>query len=145
MTVSMLKTIVIHTMMILALSLGLSVPVLAADFATTKLKAEQGHADAQYRLALMYDYGEDIEQDYTQAFKWYQKSANQGYPEAQYNLGWMYKNAHGMAEDNAKAVEWYLKAANQGYASAQATVGSMVYAVKLLKSNLGDFNQAALQ
>ena len=119
-----MKTIFIHTMMILALSLGLSVPVIAADFATTKLKSEQGYADAQYRLALMYDYGEEVEQDYAKAFKWYQKSANQGYANAQYNLGWMYKNAHGMLEDNAKAVEWYLKAANQGYASAQATVGS---------------------
>ena len=46
MTFSMLKKVVIHTMMISALSLGLSVPVLAADLATTKLKAEQGHADA---------------------------------------------------------------------------------------------------
>ena len=87
MTVSMLKTIVIHTMMILALWFGLAVPVIAADFATTKLKAEQGHADAQYRLALMYDYGEEVEQDYAQAFKWYQKSANQGYANAQYNIG----------------------------------------------------------
>ncbi len=43
-----MKIIFIHTMAILALSLGLSVPVLAADFATNKLKAEQGHADAQY-------------------------------------------------------------------------------------------------
>lgn len=85
-----MKTIFIHIMIVLALSLGLSMPVLAADFATTKLKAEQGYADAQYRLALMYDYGEDIEQDYAQAFKWYQRSANQGYSEVQYNLGWMF-------------------------------------------------------
>ena len=90
MELSIMKTIVIHTIMILALSLGLSMPVLAADFATTKLKAEQGHADAQYRLALMYDYGENIDQDYAQAFKWYQKSANQWYEKAQYNLGWMF-------------------------------------------------------
>ena len=83
MTVSMLKTIVIHTMMILALWFGLAVPVIASDFATTKLKAEQGYADAQYRLALMYDYGEEVEQDYSQAFKWYQRSANQGYANAQ--------------------------------------------------------------
>ena len=114
MTVSMLKTIVIHTMMILALWFGLSVPVIAADLATIETLARKGDADAQYRLALMYDYGEDIDQDYAQAFKWYQKSANQGYANAQYNLGWMYKNAHGMPEDNAKAVEWYLRAANQG-------------------------------
>ena len=46
MTDSRLKTFAIHTMMILVLSLGLSVPVIAADFATTKLKAEEGHADA---------------------------------------------------------------------------------------------------
>ena len=80
MELSIMKTIVIYTMMILALWFGLAVPVIAADFATTKLKAEQGHADTQYRLALMYDYGEDIDQDYAQAFKWYQRSANQGYP-----------------------------------------------------------------
>ena len=55
-----MKMIFSHTMMILALSLGLSVPVLAADLATTKLKAEQGYADAQYRLALMYDSWLDV-------------------------------------------------------------------------------------
>ena len=41
--------------------------------------AEQGFANAQYRLGYMYDYGDEIPQDYKQAFFWYTKAAEQGH------------------------------------------------------------------
>ncbi len=40
--------------------------------------AEQGDADAQYNLALMYDRGYGVPQDYVQARQWYEKAAAQG-------------------------------------------------------------------
>ena len=76
---SRLKTIVIHTIIVLALSLGLSVPTIAADFATAKIKAEQGHADAQYRLALMYEAGKGVAKDKVEAQEWYQIACNNDY------------------------------------------------------------------
>ena len=53
--------------------------------------AEQGHADAQYRLGF-YGYAEGIgaEKDDAAAAMWYQKAAEQGHAEAQCSLGFMY-------------------------------------------------------
>ena len=79
MTHSIMKTIFIHTMVILALSLGLSVTVLAADFATTKLKAEQGYDDSQYRLGVMYEAGKGVAKNKVEAQEWYQIACNNDY------------------------------------------------------------------
>ena len=49
--------------------------------------AEQGFAEAQYNLGLMYFNGDGVAQNYTEAAKWYRKAAEQGYAKAQYNLG----------------------------------------------------------
>ena len=76
--------------------------------------AEQGNAEAQYRLGLMYDMGEDIDQDYGKAFEWYEKSANQGLASSQSKLGSMYRYGKGVEVNHAKASEWYWKAYEQG-------------------------------
>ncbi len=52
--------------------------------------AEQGDADAQFRLGVMYHEGEGVSQDYTEAAKWSRKAAEQGDASAQINLGVMY-------------------------------------------------------
>ena len=55
--------------------------------------AEQGIADAQFNLGVMYDEGRGVTQDYNEAVKWYRKSAEQGLRDAQFNLGLMYYRA----------------------------------------------------
>ena len=55
-------------------------------FQIIKPLAEQGSAQAQYRLGVLYGQGKGVEQDYTQAVYWYRKAVNQGYANAQYNL-----------------------------------------------------------
>jgi len=87
--------------------------------------AEQGHAEAQYHLALMYAAGEGVLQDYKEAFKWYRKAAEQGHAEAPYNLGVMYANGQGALQDDKEAVKWYRKAAEQGGTKAQYNLGVM--------------------
>ena len=66
-------------------------------------------------------------ENYTEAFKCFQKAAEQGYAPAQYNLGNMYDSGQGVKQDYFKAVEWYQKAAEQGDASAQYNLGVMYY------------------
>ena len=70
---------------------------------------------AQNSLGTAYDTGDGIEQDYTEAVKWYRKAGEQGYAMAQYNLGAMYGFGLGVEQDHTEAVEWYRKAAEQGY------------------------------
>ncbi|MCH7499255.1 MAG: sel1 repeat family protein [Nitrospinae bacterium] len=87
--------------------------------------AEQGFADAQYNLGLMYDNGLGVTQDYVEAVKWYKKAAEQGEAIAQYNLGNMYENGEGVRQDYAEAVKWFRMAAEQGYAGGQSNLGVM--------------------
>ena len=49
--------------------------------------AEQGHADAQHNLGVMYINGRGVPQDYAEAVKWFRLAAEQGHAVAQYNLG----------------------------------------------------------
>ena len=81
--------------------------------------ADQGNAEAQFGMGLLYDDGYGVKLDDVQAVFWYRKSAAQGYAAAQYNLGVAYDDGEGVAQDKVKAVEWYRLAADQGDADAQ--------------------------
>ena len=89
-----------------------------ADFASTKKLAAQGDAIAQYSLGFMYYDGQGVKQNYTQAFKWFEKAANQGYAAPQYNLGFMYGNGQGVKRSAGAAIVWYQSAANHGNTQA---------------------------
>ena len=56
---------------------------LSKAFELFEKSANQGNANAQYNLGLMYEKGEGVKQDLQKAFYWYEKSANQGFEEAQ--------------------------------------------------------------
>ncbi len=75
--------------------------------------AEQGKAEAQYNLAIMYRNGEGVPQDYARAVEWYRKAAEQGFARAQSNLGFMYRKGHGVPQDYVRAYAWYDLAASR--------------------------------
>ena len=77
--------------------------------------AEQGEANAQYNLGLMYDKGQGVKQDDVEAVKWYRQAAEQGYAKAQYNLGVMYYQGEGVRQDKGQAKEWFGKACDNGH------------------------------
>lgn len=52
--------------------------------------AEQGLADAQHHLGLMFSVGTGVSQDDMQAAQWYRKAADQGFSLAQDHLGMAY-------------------------------------------------------
>lgn len=87
--------------------------------------AEQGDADAQYNLGVMYQYGRGVAEDPAEAATWYRKAAEQGDAGAQYNLGVMYVEGQGVAQDYDEAVAWYRKAAEQGDAFAMVNLAAM--------------------
>jgi S1-C subfamily serine protease len=89
-------------------------------------KAEQGDAEAQYNLAVIYDLGIGVTKSYAESGKWYLKAANQGLAEAQFQLGVRYFEFGKSARENfTTAFTWFFKAANQGVAEAQYNVGVM--------------------
>ena len=97
----------------------------ASAFREFRPLAEQGNANAQYNLGIMYDNGQGVSQDYAGAVKWFRKAAKQGVAEAQFELGFMYDKGLGVPQDYAKALQWWRKAAERGYAKAQSKLGFM--------------------
>lgn len=85
--------------------------------------AEQGSADAQYKLGVCYEKGEGVEKDAVEAAKWYQEAAEQGNKYAQYNLAALYEKGQDALEmDKEKALKWYRKAAEQGDEDAKRAI-----------------------
>ena len=96
------------------------------DFEETKRLAEQGDADAQYNLGLMYFRGDGASQNYAEAVRWYRLAAEQGGAGAQFSLGLMYfSGSEGVPKDDVEAVKWYRLAAEQGDAGGQYFLGLM--------------------
>lgn len=79
-------------------------------------QAEQGIAQAQYVLGVLYSDGIGVAQDYAEAEKWYRKAAEQGHPLAQYNLAIL--SGAGLVS-YWESTKWYYKAAIQGLVPAQ--------------------------
>jgi hypothetical protein len=79
--------------------------------AECRLQAEKGDAKAQTRLGTLYEYGDNVKQDYAEAMVWYRKAANQGFAPAQNLLGEMYAKGAGVAKSNDEACFWFTIAA----------------------------------
>ncbi len=89
--------------------------------------AEQGNANAQYNMGVIYDEGYGVERDYAKAREWYKKAAAQNYAKAEHNLGVMYQEGHGVQADSAAAARWFKRAARHGEPAAQNNL-SVMYA-----------------
>jgi TPR repeat protein len=97
--------------------------------------AEEGHADSQFNLALMYERGIGVEKDEKDAVVWYGKAAAQGNSAAQFNLGVLYEHGRGTNVDFAKANDWYRKASVQGDALAIGNLGMLYVRGQGVKEN----------
>jgi TPR repeat protein len=106
--------------------------------------ADQGHADATYRLRQQYPEGAERDAlllksgelgsleaqrdlgalyatgdwtgpcDSVRAVEWYRRAAERGHPDAQYNLGFMYLLGEGVQVDPEEGVKWLRRSADQG-------------------------------
>ena len=89
-----------------------------------KKKAEQGDAEAQLILGVLYDHGsEGVEQNHPEAVRWSRCAAEQGNAKAQSNLGIFYYHGKGVEQNHAEAAKWFRLAAEQGLAIAQFCLG----------------------
>ncbi len=108
--------------LIAALVFGMTAPAWAGwdkgqaayqrgDYATALREfrplAEQGIAEAQFNLGLMYLNGDGVPQDYAEAVKWYRKAAEQGNADGQHNLGAMYGKGLNVPHDWVQAHMWF--------------------------------------
>jgi TPR repeat protein len=85
-----------------------------SDAATkTLLRAQQGDAAAEVKLASLYYDGKGVPQDYGEVIRWCRNAAQQDYAKGQYCLGDMYYHGLGVSKDYGEAVRWIQKAAEQ--------------------------------
>ena len=105
---------------------------LPKDIPSLKALAEKGNAEAEFQLAEKYYYGEGIEIDYAQSFKWASRSAAQDNPKAKYRLGSLHIQGRGVAKDENKAKALFkeskiglLNLAGRNDPQAQAFLGVM--------------------
>jgi len=108
--------------------LALALPVSAfqgIELEGLQKKAEQGDAEAQAQLGVLYSTGIQTPRDLDAAFNWYQKSADQGNSLGQYNLAFMYIRGTGVKEDLAKGRELLKLASDQGFDKAKFDLGYM--------------------
>src|SRR5437879_1262193 len=93
------------------------------DLKSTRTRADEGNAEAQFCLGLKYSASAGEAQDNVQAAAWYLKAAEQCHPLAQFNLGMMYAQGQGVIRDDFQASAWFEKAARQGDAGGQYHLG----------------------
>ena len=86
------------------------------------MAADQGHANAQYNIGVMYDKGQGVAQDSSAAMNWYRMAADQGHALAQCNLGVMYYYGEGVPQNTSQALRWLHTAQAQGFDMAKQAI-----------------------
>ena len=89
-----------------------------------KIRSGAGDRSATRQLAEMYYVGRDgIEQNFSEAARWYLQLAKQGDIRAQTTIGLMYSRGYGVNKDAAAAHRWWNFAAAQNDPGAQYNLG----------------------
>ena len=92
--------------------------------------AAAGDVDAMYALGRAYSmggfYGWGLEQNYTEAIRWYREAANRGHKVAANNLGVIYGRGLGVEIDYSQAMNWYRVAAMKGLVRAMYNIAAML-------------------
>ena len=88
-----------------------------------KSAADTGCASSQHYLSLMYAWGEGVEKDLNEAFKWCKKAAEQNNYAAHRDLGFMYIRGEGCLSDTASGMRHLKIAGKNGDVEAQVILG----------------------
>lgn len=87
--------------------------------------AEQGSADAEYYIAMMYESGEGLEKSPEKAVMWYLKSAEHGHCISQNIIGFKYLEGIDVPKDYDLAMKWISLSSQQGYSRALQNMGEI--------------------
>jgi hypothetical protein len=81
-----------------------------ASLQVWKPRAEEGDAEAQTFVGMLYERGVDGPPDYAAAVDWYRRAADQNYAQAQFQLGTLYERGLGVEKNSLEAMNLYRKA-----------------------------------
>jgi len=103
--------------------------------------ADQGDAEAQWRLGMLYLNGDGVRQNDREAAKWFQRAADQSYVPALTALGLQYWAGRGVQQDYNKAYFWYDLALAKGDQNAQSQLDEL--AAELTPAELATAHEQA--
>lgn len=90
-----------------------------------QLAADQGDADSQYNLAILYEVGAGVDRDFVKMTELFGLAAAQQMPEAQHAYALSYLNGLGVDQNYLTAFKWQKLAAEQGLLDAQFALANM--------------------
>lgn len=90
-----------------------------------QVRANNGDAEACYKVAQAYMYGNGVDKNLTYAFTYMKTAAENGYVPAYIEVAKMYHGGRGVTKDRSVAEKWYQKAANAGNAEARRILLNM--------------------
>lgn len=124
-------TVIFFSVMMLAPALSQAeIPIVFSDVSAGVFRfqiklAEQGNAEAQYKVGEMYETGKGADKNIEQAREWYDKSAKQGHKKAEYKLLYIEISMNGLNDfSKTQLATLRIEAAN-GNADAQYFIGKM--------------------
>jgi TPR repeat protein len=103
--------------------------------------AEQGDAEAQWRLGTLYRNGDGVRQSDTEANDWFRRASEQKYVPALSSLGSQYWAGRGVQQDYNKAYFWYDLALAQGDLTSEAMLEDL--ATELTQDEVATVHQQA--
>lgn len=93
--------------------------------ADLKKAAEAGHPAAQFHLARLYEAGDGVRKDETEARRWTEQAARGGDAKAMHNLALYYFEGAGGQKDTTLAAQWFRRAAEKGVTDSQFNLGRL--------------------
>ncbi len=89
-------------------------------------QAYLGDSEAQYKLADIFQKGEDVSRSSVHAFYWYQRAAQQGNLAAQFNVWYAYLTGEGTQANEQLAKKWYARASLKNSSSTQSIIAQLI-------------------
>ena len=105
---------------------------------------KSGDPTAQYKLGLFYLEGSHgLKQNYSEAARWFRRSAEKGNSSAMFQLGKLYEEGSGVEQDTDEALKWYQAAADGGNEEAKSRLkASILEANSVVNNSTNDENDA---
>ena len=107
-------------------------------------RAKLGEAEAQFKLAQVYNYGLGTAIDEDTALEWYRRAANQQFEHAQFTLGEICKEGRITPQDLIQAHVWYsLVVSAKGALAAAGAEGCAEIEPYMSPAQIADAKQLA--
>ena len=88
-------------------------------------RAEAGDAEAMFRVGRLYDRGEEVTRDLTEARRWYELSADANHPIGSFNYAYMLQTGNGGPKNIRDSVDYYMKSTELGVLDAAFNLGQL--------------------